>query len=162
MILDSIDRMKSKLNREIYLLLHPTLWRKRIQLNGIPKIFCFSKLEIGENVSINDDVFIQASGGVRIGDCVTLSRNVMILTESIDIVDYLKISKEKLRPHVKKPVMIDSGTWIAAGVIICPGVKIAKDCVVAAGSVVTHDLNENQCFYAGNPAKLIRRFEERR
>lgn len=44
------------------------------------------------------------------------------------------------------------------GVSILSGVTIGSGCVVAAGTVVTHDLEAN-CLYAGVPAKKIRILE---
>jgi maltose O-acetyltransferase len=36
-----------------------------------------------------------------------------------------------------KPITIGSGVWLAAGVIVCGGVHIGDDVVIAAGAVVT-------------------------
>jgi maltose O-acetyltransferase len=55
------------------------------------------------------------------------------------------------------PVTIGEGSWIGARVTILPGVQIGKMCVVGAGSVVTHDVEEYSVV-AGNPARLIRRW----
>lgn len=52
--------------------------------------------------------------------------------------------------------MVDDGTWIGSCSLILPGVHIGKGVIIAAGSVVTKDCEDN-CLYAGNPAKLVRR-----
>jgi maltose O-acetyltransferase len=44
---------------------------------------------------------------------------------------------------------------LGGGVIILAGVIIGDNAVVGAGSVVTKNVDE-QCFYAGNPARKIR------
>ncbi|WP_325049140.1 DapH/DapD/GlmU-related protein [Alginatibacterium sediminis] len=54
------------------------------------------------------------------------------------------------------PIQIGNSVWIGANVTICPGVSIADNVVVGAGSVVTKDLPEN-CVCAGVPAKVIRK-----
>ena len=59
----TIARIINKLHREIYRFMHPSLWNHQLQINGIPKIAGISSLKLGENVSINDDVFLQAGGG---------------------------------------------------------------------------------------------------
>ena len=59
----SIRRIVNKAHREIYRVLHPQIWKKRLQINGNPTITDISNLEIGKDVSINDDVFIQCGGG---------------------------------------------------------------------------------------------------
>lgn len=62
----------------------------------------------------------------------------------------------------KGPILIDDDVWIGYGVIILSGVKIGKGAVIAAGSVVTHDV-EPYSIVGGNPAKLIKyRFDEKK
>jgi acetyltransferase-like isoleucine patch superfamily enzyme len=54
---------------------------------------------------------------------------------------------------------IGDDVWIGYGSIIMSGVTIGNGCIVAAGSIVTKDL-EPYFIYAGVPAKIIRkRFE---
>jgi acetyltransferase-like isoleucine patch superfamily enzyme len=52
------------------------------------------------------------------------------------------------------PVKIGSRAWIAYRAIILPGVSIGEGAVVAAGSVVTRDV-EPYAIVAGNPARKI-------
>ena len=42
------------------------------------------------------------------------------------------------------------------------GVTIAKESIVAAGSVVCKDLAEPGCLYAGNPAKKVKKITTKR
>jgi maltose O-acetyltransferase len=56
--------------------------------------------------------------------------------------------------HPKQTVIGDD-VWIGGRVIITPGKKIGKGVIIAAGSIVTKDL-EDYGIYGGNPAKLIR------
>ena len=49
------------------------------------------------------------------------------------------------------PITIGDDTWLCGGVIVCPGVKIGKRCIIAAGSVVINDVPDD-CMAAGNPA----------
>ena len=44
------------------------------------------------------------------------------------------------------------------GVVICPGVTIGKNSIVAAGAVVTKDVMDNT-LVGGNPAKFIKKLE---
>ena len=50
--------------------------------------------------------------------------------------------------------------WLGAGVIVLPGVTIGDNSIVAAGSVVTHDVASN-VIVAGTPAKVLRQITER-
>jgi len=55
--------------------------------------------------------------------------------------------------------IIEDDVWVGYGSIIMSGVKIAKGSIIAAGSVVTKDV-EAYSIYAGVPARKIRnRFE---
>ena len=47
---------------------------------------------------------------------------------------------------------------ISIGAIICPGVTIGRNAVVAAGAVVTKDVPDN-VVVGGNPAKVIKKIE---
>lgn len=53
-------------------------------------------------------------------------------------------------------MVIGDGTWISAGAIICPGVRIAANSIVGAGAVVSKDLTEEGMIYGGVPAKKIK------
>ena len=59
-----------------------------------------------------------------------------------------------------KSVVIGNDVWIGANAIILPGITIGDGAVIAAGAVVTKDV-EAYGIVAGNPAKMIRkRFDE--
>ncbi len=45
--------------------------------------------------------------------------------------------------------------WICMGAIICPGVTIGRNAVVAAGAVVTKDVPDD-VVVGGNPARIIK------
>lgn len=93
--------------REMYRLLHPMLWGKGLQINGIPVITNYGNLKLGKDVSINRDVYIQCSSEeVIIGNNVTLSKGCSILTEGIKTNHYIQNAQKKYRPHIKK-----SGYW---------------------------------------------------
>ena len=55
-----------------------------------------------------------------------------------------------------RPVTIGENVWIGANASILPGVYIADNVIVGAGSVVTKDLAELGGVYGGNPARLIK------
>ncbi len=55
-----------------------------------------------------------------------------------------------------KPITIGNDVWLCGNVIINPGITVGNNIIVASGSVVTKDLEDN-AIYGGNPAKLIRK-----
>lgn len=58
--------------------------------------------------------------------------------------------------HRKEPVSIGSDVWIGASSTILAGVTIGDGAVIAAGSVVTKDV-EPYSIVAGVPARQIKR-----
>ena len=54
-----------------------------------------------------------------------------------------------------KPIIIDDGCWIGANATIIGGVTIGEGAVVAAGAVVTKDV-EPYTMVGGVPAKIIK------
>ena len=138
-------RILNKLRRESYKLFRPILWGRSLQINGIPTIGNIKRLELGYDVSLNSDCYIQCVGGVKIDNCVTISHGVKILTSGLDTSDY---------PNK----CIGEGVWLCAGSMVMPGVTIAPKIIVAAGSVVTKNLDREGWLYAGIPAKPIKSF----
>ena len=57
--------------------------------------------------------------------------------------------------EIAKPVVIGDDCWIGGNSIILPGVTIGRGVTVAAGSVVTKNI-EPYVVVAGNPAKKIK------
>lgn len=112
------------------------------------------KLCIGKNLKINSDVFINARGGVDIGNNVTLSNGCKILSTGYDLD---KWREENIRVHQSEKVTIGDNVWICADAIVCPGVSISGNhVVVAAGAVVTKDIVCDNCIVGGNPAHIIK------
>ena len=56
---------------------------------------------------------------------------------------------------ISKPIFIEDNVWIGANCTICGGVRIGKDSVIGAGSVVIRDIPAG-VVAAGVPCKVIR------
>lgn len=151
-----IYRVINKVARITYCFFHPALWFKKVQIQGIPQIGNIDRLSIGRDVTINDRVYIQCVGGVKIGNCCTISYGCTILSSGLKSEDYPNICMCKYREHILKSVSIGDGVWLGAGVKVMPGVKIAPKIIVGAGAVVTKDLDMEGWLYAGVPAKPIK------
>ncbi len=111
-------------------------------------------LRIGDHVGITQNCFIGVRGPVVIGDNTILGPGVSIhaenhIFESIDTP--IKAQGEK-----RVGISIGEDCWIGAKATILDGVVIGKSCVVAAGAVVTKDVNDYSVV-AGVPAREIRR-----
>lgn len=68
--------------------------------------------------------------------------------------NYSKL-KKVLDPFPPRKLEIGDDSWLGAGVIIMPNVKIGKMCVIGAGSVVTRDVPDFSVV-VGSPARIIR------
>jgi virginiamycin A acetyltransferase len=56
----------------------------------------------------------------------------------------------------EKPIKIGNDVWVGHGVIVLAGVTVGDGAILAAGSIVTKDV-EPYSIVTGNPAKLIRK-----
>ncbi len=109
---------------------------------------CAKGLTIGKNTVINSKCRLDSRGGLVIGDNVSISEEVIILTADHDM-DSPNFEGRN------KNVIIDDYVWIGTRAMILPGVSIGKGAVIAAGSVVTKNVNEFEVV-GGIPAKFIK------
>lgn len=102
---------------------------------------------IGEYSHINRDCIIDARGKIKIGNNVSVSHRVNLITGSHDIDS----------PHFTgrfAPIFLDDYVWLGVGCTILQGVHVGEGAVVAAGAVVTKDVAP-YTIVAGIPAKEI-------
>lgn len=115
-------------------------------------------IEIGNNVNIEQYVHIVAKDGIKIGNNVSITGGCSIVDVIHPYDDCLDIEKIGNRISTKiMPVSIGDNTFIGFGTHINPGIKIGKNCVIGARSVVTKDI-EDYCVVAGNPARVIKKY----
>ena len=55
-------------------------------------------------------------------------------------------------------ITVGNDTWIGGNVTVCPGVTIGNRCIIAAGSVVVHDIPDDS-LAAGNPAVVKKKLQ---
>ena len=106
-------------------------------------------VELGSYVAIDDAVNLYSAAKITIGTKVAISREAFICTASHDIT-------KPHRPLLTAPITICDGVWIGARAIILPGITIGEGAVVAAGAVVTKDVDP-WAVVGGNPAKFIKK-----
>ncbi len=104
-------------------------------------------LDIGENTTINRNCFLDCRGGIIIGNNVSISPNVHLITADHDI-------NKRDFPFQSGLIKIEDYVFVGSRATILKGVKLGKGSVVCAGSVVTKDINDYE-IVAGIPAKKI-------
>lgn len=111
---------------------------------------CGKNIHFGKRVFINSGCKFQDQGGIYIGDDVLVGHNCMIAT-----LNHLE-DPERRADMVAAPVRIGNKVWIGANVTILPGVTIGDGAILAAGVVVTKDV-EPRTIVGGVPARMLKR-----
>jgi acetyltransferase-like isoleucine patch superfamily enzyme len=110
---------------------------------------------IGEDTFISGPLHVDLGAEVRIGSRVQLGHHVVLLTINHEVGP----SRARCGPQVAAPIVIGDGVWIASRVTVLPGVSIGDGSVIAAGAVVSRDVEPNT-LVAGVPARLVRVLED--
>ncbi len=122
---------------------------------GAYAIYC-SNIHIGDNVVIrpNSMLFADEYAQIIIEDNVMIGAGVhfYVNNHKYDDIDTPIINQGY---YPSQDIKVCQGSWIGANTIILPGVKIGKNSVVGAGSIVTKSVPDF-CVVAGNPAKMIK------
>lgn len=109
-------------------------------------------ITFGKNVFINSSCHFQDQGGIKIGNGVFIGHNVVLATATHDLTPGMN------RKLYYKPIVIEDNVWIGSNATILQGVKIGEWSVVAAGAVVTKNV-EPFTVVGGIPAKFIKRVD---
>jgi len=119
---------------------------------------------IGKHFFGNFNLTVQDDAEVHIGDDCNFGPNTTIVTPVHPLLPderrYL-LDKDGTRRHLcyARPVRIGHDCWFGANVTVCPGVTIGNNCVIGAGSVVTHDIPDNS-LAVGVPCRVLRPITE--
>ena len=136
-------------------------------------------IEIGDQVYIYRDTIIETGLGgsvtigskssihprcqlnanlepIRIGTGVMIAPNCCLYSYDHGTAADKPIREQPLKS--KGPIIIGDEAWLSVGVIVLSGVRIGKDAVIGAGSVVTKDVPEG-AIASGNPA-IVRKIRK--
>jgi len=112
-------------------------------------------IEIGDNTFINMNVVMLDGAKISIGSHVLVGPSTQFYTASHSL-DFVK--RRKWETYCL-PITVEDDVWIGGNCVINQGVTIGARSVIAANSVVNHDVPPD-CLYGGTPAKLIRRLDQ--
>lgn len=154
-ILDGISRAYNKL------LLMPSLrcsfasCGENVTLGRRSEISGAGNIYIGHNVYLGPGAtLLTTRAKIRIGNYVMSGPNLTVVTgdHRTDIVDrpMMELTDKDKLPDNDQDVVIGNDVWMGSGVTILKGVHISDHCVIAAGAVVTKDVEPEFSIWGGS------------
>lgn len=128
-----------------------------INMHSPVKIFADrtdAKIIIGKNTRIHGSC-IHAQERIEIGMNCLVAANCQIFDNNGHDISFENAPNRINTKGYPKPIVIHDNVWIGANSIILPGVRIGAGSIIAAGSVVTKDI-QPYTLVGGNPARVIR------
>jgi maltose O-acetyltransferase len=108
----------------------------------------------GARVAVERGAWVDLEWGylIELGDRVVLAPGAMVLAHDA--------SMQHWTGHTRiAPVSVGDRVFVGARAVVLPGVTIGSDVVIAAGSVVTHDIAP-ECVVGGVPARRLCSLDE--
>ena len=124
---------------------------------------CGKKVDIGRRIKLSPNIYLGDNSGI--GDyayfigTVKIGKNVMMAPKCSFIGQNHKFLDKNLNMNkqgeTRKGITIHDNVWIGYNATIMDGVTINEGAIIAAGSVVTKDVEKNS-IVGGVPAKHIK------
>ncbi len=147
--LPSIEGML--IRRIIYHALCKKLGRDALIYPGVYLVHTYG-IKVGDRLSVNSGAMLDGRGGITIGDSVMIGPNAVLVSSSHM---YRQVAQPMTScDHEMQPLVIGDDVWIGANTFIKGGITIYNGVVVAAGSIVLHDVDEYKII-GGIPARII-------
>lgn len=114
-------------------------------------------------INIGDNSYIGYATTIAIGEKISIGKNVKIAANCFlagyygHPTDATDRSLNKKETNIKE-IIIEDNVWIGTNSKIMKNIKIGKNSIISAGSVVIKDVPEN-VIVAGNPAKIVKKLE---
>lgn len=106
------------------------------------------KVSIGKGTVINHGCLLYTTGGLVIGEHVSISAGAWLVTGSHEINDPMFTA-------FYKPIIVGDYAWIGMRATILAGVTIGDGAIVMAGAVVTQDV-PSYAIVGGVPAREVK------
>jgi galactoside O-acetyltransferase len=112
-------------------------------------------VHFGTGIYANFNLTLVDDTDIFVGNHVMFGPNVTIDTATHPVSPDLR----KRGAQYNKKVYIEENVWLGAGVIVLPGVRIGKNSVIGAGSLVTKDIPDNVVAF-GTPCRVKRKIND--
>lgn len=164
--------MFNRLKLNMYLHKNVKKWRKTNNHNDTWPQNCFDLncVNVGNYTYGGLNIYnFNSKAKLKIGNFCSIAGNVMFVlnaehnTNTISTFPFKvkMLMNEQFEASSKGDIIVDDDVWIGYNAIIMSGVHIGQGAVIAAGAVVTKDV-EPYAIVGGIPAKLIKyRFENK-
>lgn len=133
------------------------------QIGDNTKIGTFVEIQkgakIGKNCKISTHTFI--CEGVTIEDDVFIGHNVTFINDAYPRATRSDGALQTEEDWVCVPTLVKKGASIGSSATLLCGITVGENAIVGAGSIVTKDVPPNTVV-AGNPARVLRRIEEKK
>ncbi|QBI55790.1 acyltransferase [Streptomonospora litoralis] len=114
-------------------------------------------IRIGDGCTIGRGSHVVAHRSIELGDDVFTGPYVYI-TDQNHVYTDVDVPVGRQWP-ADDPVRIGDGTWIGANAVVLPGVRLGRNCVVAAATVVRPGEYPDHSVVAGIPGRVVRRYD---
>ncbi len=126
----------------------------------VPRFRCTygRHLRLADNVFVNADAFFMDDAPITIGADTRIGPGARLMTALHPVEDHARRREGWERAE---PIVVEDNVWLGASVTVGPGVRIGRNTVVGAGSLVLRDLPDHAVAF-GSPAVVVRRTEPER
>lgn len=134
---------------------------KDLHLGKGTRLWAPSRLIIGDHVYVGKDVHIECN--TRIGDYCLIANRVAFVGRKDH--DFRAVGfPVRFSPWIgstrfpvaesDQAVVLEQDVWVGYGAILLTGVRIGRGAIIAAGSVITHDIPA-YAIAGGSPARVL-------
>lgn len=134
-------------------------YRKRTRISDTAFIYRPQNVRIADNVFVWHHTILDGTGGLEIGEGAQIGAWVGIFTHSSHIAirlygdHYQEVPEAEKKGYPTAPVKIGRYVFVGAGAKILPGVTVGDGALIAAGTLVSKDVDPFQ-IVSGNPASV--------
>jgi len=125
----------------------------KVRIGCNPKLRLSGKLSFGDNFEAGHELLIICQNHIHFEKDVLLSWNVNIM----DADGHMIYNDKNQEVNQPRPIFIGQHAWLGCHSTILKGSHLPAESIVAAHSVVTKKIHDENCIIAGNPAKIIQR-----